>query len=126
MSADFRNSSGYVLDGPEYLTVFDGATGAAIDTVDYSPPRGDVGAWGDAYGYVLVATGRCDIMLDPKLNPWDCAPMIPILREAGGRFTSWAGEESFRVDDGVATNGLLHEPVLQVLGSEVPRAGKVR
>lgn len=49
-SADHRNSSGYVLQGPEFLTVFDGLTGAAIDTVDYAPPRGDVGAWGDAYG----------------------------------------------------------------------------
>ncbi|WP_299033287.1 fibronectin type III domain-containing protein [uncultured Pseudokineococcus sp.] len=49
-SADFRNSGGYVLTGPEYLTVFDGATGAAVDTVDYTPPRGDVGAWGDGYG----------------------------------------------------------------------------
>lgn len=49
-SADHRNSSGYVLIGPEFLTVFDGATGAAIDTIDYTPPRGDVGAWGDAYG----------------------------------------------------------------------------
>lgn len=49
-SADYRNSSGYVLTGPEYLTVFDGATGAAIDTVDYTPARGDVGSWGDTYG----------------------------------------------------------------------------
>lgn len=48
--ADHRNSSGYVLVGPEYLTVFEGATGAAIDTVEYTPPRGDVGAWGDTYG----------------------------------------------------------------------------
>ncbi|WES63017.1 fibronectin type III domain-containing protein [Microbacter sp. GSS18] len=49
-SADHRNSSGYVLSGPEYLTVFDGRTGAAIDTIDYTPERGDVGAWGDGYG----------------------------------------------------------------------------
>lgn len=48
--ADHRNSSGYVLQGPEFLTIFDGLTGAAIDTVDYDPPRGDVSAWGDAYG----------------------------------------------------------------------------
>ncbi len=48
--ADHRNSSGYVLQGPEYLTVFDGETGAAVDTVDYTPPRGDVGSWGDTYG----------------------------------------------------------------------------
>lgn len=50
VSADHRNSSGYVLQGPEFLTVFNGETGAAIDTIDYTPPRGDVGAWGDTYG----------------------------------------------------------------------------
>ncbi|WP_051251469.1 fibronectin type III domain-containing protein [Paenibacillus harenae] len=49
-SADYRNSGGYVLLGSEYLTVFDGLTGGALDTVPYDPPRGDVGAWGDAYG----------------------------------------------------------------------------
>lgn len=49
-SADYRNSSGYVLLGNEYLTVFDGLTGGALDTVPYDPPRGDVSAWGDAYG----------------------------------------------------------------------------
>ena len=49
-AADHRNSSGYVLTGPEYLTVFDGGTGRAIDTIDYVPARGDVGAWGDTYG----------------------------------------------------------------------------
>jgi len=41
-NADYRNSSGYILSGPEYLTVFDGQTGAAITTVDYDPPRGNV------------------------------------------------------------------------------------
>jgi fibronectin type 3 domain-containing protein len=49
-SADYRNSSGYILSGPEYLSVFDGSTGAVIDTVAYDPPRGSVGAWGDTYG----------------------------------------------------------------------------
>ncbi len=48
--ADYRNSSGYVLTGPEFLTVFHGATGTVMDTVAYDPPRGDVGAWGDTYG----------------------------------------------------------------------------
>ncbi|WP_405372335.1 MULTISPECIES: GDSL-type esterase/lipase family protein [unclassified Microbacterium] len=48
--ADHRNSSGYVLQGPEFLTVFDGLTGAAVDTIDYVPQRGDVGSWGDTYG----------------------------------------------------------------------------
>jgi hypothetical protein len=49
-SADHRNSGGYVLSGPEYLTVFDGRTGAALSTVGYEPPRGTVSAWGDSYG----------------------------------------------------------------------------
>ena len=48
--ADWRNDAGYVLDGPEYLTVFDGATGKALATVDYLPARGKVADWGDAYG----------------------------------------------------------------------------
>ncbi|NYI05662.1 hypothetical protein FHU37_002605 [Allostreptomyces psammosilenae] len=49
-SADYRNSSGYILSGPEYLTMFNGATGAAMSTVDYVPARGNVSDWGDNYG----------------------------------------------------------------------------
>ena len=53
-SKDYRNSSGYVLSGPEYYTLFDGATGKALDTVNYEYPRGTVKSWGDSYG------NRCD------------------------------------------------------------------
>jgi len=49
-SKDYRNSNGYVLSGAEYYTLFDGATGAILDTVDYEPGRGTVKAWGDSYG----------------------------------------------------------------------------
>ncbi|MEU6717952.1 rhamnogalacturonan lyase [Nonomuraea sp. NPDC046802] len=49
-SADYRNSSGYVLSGPEFLTMFNGLTGAAMSTVNYDPPRGTVSSWGDDYG----------------------------------------------------------------------------
>ncbi|MED4954941.1 rhamnogalacturonan lyase [Paenibacillus sp. FSL R5-0527] len=48
--ADYRNSSGYILSGPEYLTVFNGQTGKALSTIDYVPPRGNVSSWGDSYG----------------------------------------------------------------------------
>ena len=48
--ADYRNSNGYILDGPEYLTVFNGETGEAMETIDYYPPRGNVEDWGDNYG----------------------------------------------------------------------------
>ncbi|WP_372352584.1 rhamnogalacturonan lyase [Streptomyces sp. KL116D] len=49
-SADYRNSSGYVLSGPEFLTMFNGQSGAAMGTVDYVPARGTVSSWGDSYG----------------------------------------------------------------------------
>jgi hypothetical protein len=49
-AADYRNSAGYVLAGPEFLTVFNGASGTIMDTVPYDPPRGTVSAWGDSYG----------------------------------------------------------------------------
>jgi len=49
-NADHRNSDGYILSGPEFLTIFDGRTGAILDTVDYQPPRGNVSSWGDNYG----------------------------------------------------------------------------
>jgi rhamnogalacturonan endolyase len=49
-SADYRNSSGYILTGPEYLTVFNGQTGRAMATTDYVPARGSVSSWGDSYG----------------------------------------------------------------------------
>ncbi|QBE66680.1 rhamnogalacturonan lyase [Pseudoduganella lutea] len=48
--ADYRNSAGYVLSGPEFLTVFDGRTGKALATTDYLPARGTVSSWGDNYG----------------------------------------------------------------------------
>lgn len=49
-TADYRTSAGRILSGPEYLTLFDGRTGAAIDTVNYEPGRGTVSSWGDSYG----------------------------------------------------------------------------
>jgi rhamnogalacturonan endolyase len=48
--ADHRNDRGYILDGPEFLTIFDGRTGRALATTDYIPPRGSVRDWGDDYG----------------------------------------------------------------------------
>lgn len=56
-NADYRNTKGRVLDGPEYLTVFDGGTGKAVDTINYEPARGNVQDWGDGYG------NRCDRFL---------------------------------------------------------------
>ena len=71
--------------------------------------------WGDAYGYALVATGRADIMVDPAMAVWDAAPLLVILEEAGGRFTDWQGNATIDGNEGVATNGVLHEEVLRCL-----------
>jgi histidinol phosphatase-like enzyme (inositol monophosphatase family) len=74
--------------------------------------------WGDSYGYALVATGRAEIMLDARMNVWDCAPMLPILEEAGGRFSNWKGERTIWGKEAVATNRILCDEVIQVLKSE--------
>lgn len=74
--------------------------------------------WGDCYGYALVATGRAEIMMDPAMNPWDCAPMLPIMREAGGHFATWEGEPSIYGRDSYACNDALNEQVVAVLKSE--------
>jgi rhamnogalacturonan endolyase len=61
---DYRNTRGYILDGPEYLTIFDGRTGAEIITVDYLPPRGNVADWGDDYGNRVDRFLACIAYLD--------------------------------------------------------------
>ncbi len=63
-SADYRNSSGYVLSGPEYLTVFQGTTGKALYTTDYEPARGSVSDWGDSYGNRVDRFLACIAYLD--------------------------------------------------------------
>jgi fructose-1,6-bisphosphatase/inositol monophosphatase family enzyme len=73
--------------------------------------------WGDCYGYLLVATGRADIMIDPIMNVWDAAAVQPILEEAGGTFTDWKGQPTIYSGEGVATNGALLNEVLALLRS---------
>lgn len=75
---------------------------------------GLVRAWGDCYGYLMVATGRADVMMDPIMNLWDVAALYPIIREAGGRITTWQGEAGPGTS-AVATNGLLHDQILSAL-----------
>ncbi|MCU1266304.1 MAG: Histidinol phosphate phosphatase [Acidobacteria bacterium] len=71
--------------------------------------------WGDAYGHMLVATGRADIMLDAVMNVWDCAALLPILEEAGGTFTDWKGNRTIHGGNAIATNGLLFESVMKIV-----------
>ena len=74
--------------------------------------------WGDCYGHVLVATGRADVMLDPVMNVWDCAALLPIVEEAGGHFTDWRGQRNVRGGDAISTNAALFDEVMRVVTSD--------
>ena len=73
-----------------------------------------VRTWGDCFGYLLVATGRAELMVDPVMNIWDAAAIQPILEEAGGTFTDWQGERTIYNGEGIATNGLVLDEVLAI------------
>lgn len=73
-------------------------------------------AYGDFWSYVLVAEGAVDIATEPELALHDMAALVPIVTEAGGRFTSLAGVPGPFGGDALATNGRLHEAVLGYLG----------
>lgn len=74
--------------------------------------------WGDCFGYVLVATGRAEAMVDDKMNPWDAAPLLPIVTEAGGIFSDWRGQPTAFGGDSIATNAALAGTVRGILVEE--------
>lgn len=74
-----------------------------------------VRTWGDCYGYLLVATGWADIMCDPIMHPWDIAPLVPIVRGAGGVITGWQGEDPLSSSSTVAATPGLHPQVIAAL-----------
>lgn len=69
----------------------------------------------DAYGHMLVATGRADLMLDPIMSVWDCAPFLPILQEAGGYFGDWTGTRTIRGQEALSTTPVLLPQVLALI-----------
>jgi histidinol phosphatase-like enzyme (inositol monophosphatase family) len=97
---------------------------------DWSTPEGSEGwtrlvgrarfarTWGDCYGYVLVATGRAEVLADPASGAyWDYAPMVPIITEAGGRFTTMGSRPVSAWSTALATNGLLHDAAASCWGA---------
>lgn len=74
--------------------------------------------WGDGYGYTLVASGRAEIMLDAKSASYDVAPLPVIMREAGGAFFDWTGEETIFGGNGAACNAKFVERVKAALRGE--------
>lgn len=78
-------------------------------------------SWGDCYGYLLVATGRAEVMVDGIVSPWDAAAFMPIVEEAGGIFTDWKGTRTAFGGSAVATNqGVAAESRL-LLGAGITR-----
>ncbi len=70
--------------------------------------------WGDGYGYLMVATGRAEAMIDPELDIWDLAALQPVIEEAGGTFCDWQGRATVHSRDAIATNGLVTDEVLAI------------
>jgi histidinol phosphatase-like enzyme (inositol monophosphatase family) len=70
--------------------------------------------WGDCYGHILVATGRAEVMVDPMMNPWDAAALVPIVEEAGGTFMDWNGTTTINSGNGISVNAALRDTVLRV------------
>lgn len=68
--------------------------------------------WGDAYGHMMVAAGRADIMIDPILSIWDAAALLPVLKEAGGSFTDVHGEETIETGNAISTNRTLVKQII--------------
>lgn len=75
--------------------------------------------YGDFWSYMLLAEGAVDIAAEPELAVHDMAALVPIVQEAGGRFTGLNGVDGCWGGNAVATNGLLHDEVLRTLGTEV-------
>ncbi len=71
--------------------------------------------WGDGYGYVLVATGRAEAMVDPEISFWDVAPMAVIISEAGGTVTQFDGSTALSDTNCIASNTALHDQVLDLV-----------
>lgn len=75
-----------------------------------------VRTWGDCYGYLLVASGWADVCLDPIMNPWDIAALVPILRGSGGVITDWRGGAAYPAESTIAcATPQLHAAVLAAL-----------
>jgi histidinol phosphatase-like enzyme (inositol monophosphatase family) len=104
------------------------------------PPDSDVGraqeelagrtalqrTWGDCYGHMLVASGRAEIMLDPRMSVWDCAPLAVIVEEAGGIFTDWSGARTIHGGSAISTNAHLHHEVMEIIHASSPAAAMPR
>lgn len=103
-----------VLTTEERLLVEAGRAGQWCSLVSHA---GHARTWGDCYGYLLVATGRAECMVDARMAVWDWSPLLPIITEAGGVFTDWSGGQASFFNGIIATNGELADEVRAILAA---------
>lgn len=84
---------------------------------------GRLRGWSDCYAHVLLATGRCDAVVEPVVKPWDLAPMACILAELGGHLVDWHGRPGIDAGQAIATNASLARPLLAWLAEHAPGDG---
>ena len=92
---------------------------AQVSRVD-SMERATVREFGDCHSYLLVATGRAEVMIDRVLSPWDAAALLPVITEAGGVFTDLSGRVTAFGGSAVATNAALARVARETLGAVAP------
>lgn len=71
--------------------------------------------WGDGYGYLMLCSGRADVMVDAEMHAWDILPLIPLIEGAGGTITAWDGRPAVEGIGAVASHRALHAEVVQAL-----------
>ena len=74
--------------------------------------------FGDFYGHVLVAQGSGELMVEYGVHPWDVAAIMPIVEEAGGRFSAWDGSKGIDRPDVLVSNGQLHDEAIRILAGQ--------
>ena len=107
---DLRRATVSCSDVAGFAAYGRGATWERIQAATYFHA-----GWGDCYGHTLVATGRIEMMLDPIMAEWDCGPFPVILREAGGYFGDWRGNETIYGKEALATTQTLLPQVLALI-----------
>jgi histidinol-phosphatase len=125
-----RGLGAWTDDGPAHVSATSSLRGAYVSTSSvtrwgtecfgrFVDAGVDVRGWGDGYGFFMAATGRIDAMIDlmptSGPHPWDFAPIPVIMSEAGGRYSALDGSPSIDAPSAVASNGVLHDELLQLV-----------
>lgn len=109
------------LEGATLLTTDPNSIVAHKDMARFERLRSRVAlyrGWGDCYGYLMLVTGRADIMVDPIMSAWDLIPLIPVVRGAGGEISTWEGGDPVTGTSAVASTRGLHAEVIEILNGE--------